>query len=51
MTPRLALLVALASLSCVSSASQRKAQAQTDLGAAYLREGSLPTRWWRSSEP
>ena len=42
MTPRLALLVVLASLSCVSTASQRKAQAQTDLGAAYLREGSLP---------
>jgi Tfp pilus assembly protein PilF len=42
MTPRLALLVVLASTSCVSTASQRKAQAQTDLGAAYLREGSLP---------
>src|SRR6185436_11991771 len=42
MTPRLALLVVLASISCVSTASQRKAQAQTDLGAAYLREGSLP---------
>jgi len=42
MTPRLALLVVLASISCVSTARQRKAAAQTDLGAAYLREGSLP---------
>jgi type IV pilus assembly protein PilF len=42
MTHRLALLAALLSVSCVSSARQKQAAAQADLGAAYLREGSLP---------
>jgi Tfp pilus assembly protein PilF len=42
MTHRLALLAVLASASCVSTARQKKAAAQATLGAAYLREGSLP---------
>ena len=42
MIHRLALLAVLASVSCVSTARQKKAAAQAALGAAYLREGSLP---------
>ena len=42
MTHRLALLAVLASASCVSAARQKKAAAQAQLGAAYLREGSFP---------
>ncbi len=42
MTQRLALFAALLSVSCVTASRQKQAAAQADLGAAYLREGSLP---------